>query len=65
MLDELATAELARGNLSASILLRCRISFYIEALGADCPALLNTQTQDKPYATKEYVDRAFKSSMEK
>ncbi len=75
-----ADLELARGNLRASILLRCKTKNYQEALGADCEALLNTQTKKpssesaavacqnaptKDYATKEELDRAFRACASK
>jgi hypothetical protein len=43
VLAQAAEYEESRGNLEASRKLRCRISFYEEALGEDCEALLNTQ----------------------
>ena len=62
-----ADEELARGNLLASIKLRCATKAY-KALGADCEALLNTQTKPEPeqtcpapdYATAEQLERAFR-----
>jgi hypothetical protein len=61
-----ADDELRRGNLQASIQLRCATKVYRETLGTDCPALLNTQTVERTnYATKDYVDRAFRASQTK
>ncbi len=60
MFAELAADELARGSLQASIQLRCRISYYKEALGDDCEALLNTQTSNAVSSAREvrYADPA-------
>ena len=44
LLDRAADKELDRNNLGASIALRCRISYYREALGEDCVALLHDET---------------------
>ncbi len=44
LLNAAADAELARGNVFASVKLRCRVSYYAETLGEDCQALLETQT---------------------
>lgn len=55
---ELAADELARGNLQASIQLRCKISYYREALGDDCEALLNTQTKKSEDSATTRSDRA-------
>lgn len=57
--------EFARGNIAASIKLRCRISFYRDALGDDCEALLDTQTVVKEYATKEDLKKAFEAAIKK
>lgn len=70
VLQDAADAELLRGNLEASIKLRCRISFYKAALGEDCEALLNTQgKREETFATKEEVnlkvEKAFKASVSK
>ncbi len=66
LLLKAADEELARGNVLASIKLRCATKAY-KALGADCEALLDTQTKpEKPacpvpnYATAEQLERAFR-----
>jgi len=63
-----AEGESARGNKAASIKLRCATKLY-KALGPDCEALLDTQTVEREYATKqevnEAVSRAFKASQAK
>lgn len=48
MLIAAADAELARGNVDASVKLRCATKFYAKTLGKDCAALLETQTRAKP-----------------
>jgi hypothetical protein len=60
-----ASEEFARGNLQASILLRCQISYYKASLGDDCIALLDTQTVRKEYVTKEELDRLIKKGLVK
>lgn len=48
MLLAAADAELARGNVAASVKLRCATKFYAKTLGEDCAALLETQTRATP-----------------
>lgn len=69
-----ADLELYRGNLLASIKLRCATTYYRQILGPDCEALLDTQSRAQVeessatvrdmalYATKEELDRAFKAA---
>lgn len=58
--------ELARGNLTASIQLRCATKLYRDVFDPkDCLALLDTQTVSKDTASKEYVDRAVKRALSK
>lgn len=66
-LDELSDKELERGNETASIRLRCRISYYVDALGKDCEALLKTFIGAKP-RTQAQIDAdtaRFKQSVTK
>lgn len=63
LLLEASERELLRGNQTASIKLRCRISYYRETLGESCEALLNTQTQME-YATKTFVNESVKRAFE-
>ncbi len=66
VLSHAAAEELARGNLAASIKLRCLISVYREALGNECEALLNTQTEVRStYVTKEELDKIIKKGLMK
>jgi hypothetical protein len=50
---ERADYEESRGNVSASIRLRCATTVYREALGEDCEALLSTPVPVRPTATDQ------------
>lgn len=50
-----AEREDSRGNALAAVRLRCRISYYVEALGDDCFALLEQKPVYVPSRTREEV----------
>lgn len=67
-LDDFADQELARGNETASIRLRCQISYYKQALGEDCEALLKTIPNPVKPRTQAEIDAdtaKFKKSVTK
>lgn len=61
-LEQAADKELARGNVVASVRLRCKISFYADTLGEDCMALLEqAPTQSPEYVTRDEMRNALKA----